>query len=193
MTKTWKEILSLAVMGAAAWVAAMLSGQLIVLATGVPASSAVLNGFVVPFLLAMAVRTVRHPWSITLAFSTYGVLAVPTVLLGPPGAHKVVVALLAGLAADLGLRVAQARLRHTAFALAFAIWGALLAALARLAFEIDMLELPGKEQFLKVFWVLTAIFVIEAVAASLAASKLFESRKLDENPSINRLRRWIQQ
>lgn len=193
MNRFWKIVLSLATIGTATWVAAMLSGQIIVLVSGVPASSAVLNGFVVPFLLVLGVRTVRHPWSVTIAFTTYGILSIPFLLLGPPGVHKVVVAFLAGVIADLVLLAVPKKFGHASYVLAFSVWGLALAGVAWLAFQIEALALPGKEQFLQVFPVLTAIFVVEAAAASLVASVLFKSRKLDSHPTVNRLRVWIQQ
>lgn len=191
MTQGLKETLALALFGAATWVAAMLSGQLIVLATGVPASSGLLNGFVVPFLLVLGLRALPHSWHLTVAFTVYGALAIPTVLLGPPGVHKVAVALVAGIAADLLIRVTKGKLHHSAYVLSLAVWGLLLVVMARYAFEIEALQLPGKEKFIKAFPVLAAVFVLEAVAGAFVASKVFDGRRLADRPAIERLRSWL--
>lgn len=187
-----RVILSLAAIGTATWVAAMLSGQLVVLASGVPASSAVLNGLVVPFLLVLGVRTVQYPWSVTISFTTYGILSIPFLLLGPPGIHKPFVALVAGVGTDLVLMATRRHMKHAAYVLAFAFWGLLLAGLARMAYEVEALHLPEKEKFVAAFPALTVIFIAEAALASLVASILFSKRRLDEHPSVKRLRAWVQ-
>jgi len=191
MTQSVKAVLALALFGAATWVAAMLSGQLIVLATGVPASSGILNGFVVPFLLVLGLRAVPHSWHVTLAFTVYGALAIPTVLLGPPGVHKLAVAFVAGVGADLVIRVIKGKLHHFSYILSFAVWALLLVVMARLAFDVDALQLPGKEKFVEAFPVMAAVFIVEAAIGAFLASNVFDRRSLAEHPSVERLQAWL--
>ena len=191
MTQNLKAVLAVALFGAATWVAAMLSGQLIVLATGVPASSGLLNGFVVPFLLVLGLRAVPHSWHLTLAFTVYGALAIPTVLLGPPGVHKLAVAFVAGAGADLVIRAVKGKLHHSGYILSLTVWAILLIVMARLAFEVEALQLPGKEKFIEVFPVMAALFVVEAVIGAFLASKVFDGRRLADRPAVERLQAWL--
>lgn len=64
---------------------------------------AVLNGFLVPMLLAVGVRTIRKASCATLMLTIYsvGVMALP--IWGPPGPHKIVQGLVAGAIYDVVL------------------------------------------------------------------------------------------
>ncbi len=181
------QTMALITVGVATWVAAMASGQFIVLLTNVPASSAIVTGFLVPFLLVLGARAVPTNWSVTVAFTTYGILSIPFVLLGPPGVHKIVVALIAGVAADVIIRLLQKRMEHGKFVIAFSAWALLLAALAWVFFSI--LDLPGRDKFMQAFPVLTAVFVITAIIGSLTASTTFKRMKLADRPLIKRLQK----
>lgn len=181
------QTLALITVGVATWVAAMASGQLIVLLTNVPASSAIVTGFLVPFLLVLGARAVPTNWSVTVAFSTYGVLSIPFVLLGPPGVHKIVVALVAGIVADIIIRLLKKRMEHGTFVVAFAAWSLLLATLAWAFFRI--LDLPGREKFIQAFPVLTVVFIVTAVIGSFTGSTIFKKMKLADRPIIKRLQK----
>lgn len=189
---TKKSVFALATFGAATWVAAMVTGQLVIFLTGIPASSGLVNGFVVPFLLVLGALALKTRWSVTISFTVYGILSIPVLLLGPPGVHKIIVAFIAGFMTDIFIIILDnimdkyKRKYIITYALSFGIWGFLLTALARLAYAI--LPLPGKEKFLSAFWVLAIIFVIEAVMGSLLASILWAKRNMDEHPLIERLR-----
>jgi len=183
-----RNLLWLITVGIATWVVAASTGQLIVFATGVPASSSLLNGFIVPFLLVFGVLPSKSKFPITVAFTIYGILATFTVLLGPPGIHKFFVALVAGLTTDLLILLLYKKLKINkalSYCIAFAIWGSLLAVLARVAYEI--IELPGKESFLELFWVMVVVFVVEAAIAGIVAVKIYDKSNFAQNPLIKRL------
>ena len=189
---TKKSVFALATFGAATWVAAMVTGQLVIFLTGIPASSGLVNGFVVPFLLVLGALALKTRWSVTISFTVYGILSIPVLLLGPPGVHKIIVAFIAGFMTDIFIIILDnimdkyKRKYIITYAFSFGIWGFLLTALARLAYAI--LPLPGKEKFLSAFWVLAIIFVIEAVMGSWFASYLWAKRNMDKHPLIERLR-----
>ena len=180
-----KRIVALVTFGATTWVAALVFGQTIVLLTGIPASSALLNGFIVPFFLVLGSCALRTKWSITISFTVYGILSIPVLLLGPPGVHKVFVALLAGTLTDVLINMLD-RFKKIVYPIAFGVWGAMLAVLARVLYEI--LPLPGKEKFLAAFVTLTVVFVVEAIIGSSVASWMWNKRNLDGHPYILRLR-----
>lgn len=184
-----KIILWLVTVGVATWIVAASTGQLIVFATGVNASSSLLNGFTVPFLLVFGVMVSKKcKFPVTIAFTTYGILATFTVLLGPPGIQKIPVAFIAGLVTDLLILLLNKKLKLNeawAYAIAFAVWGGLLAFLARVLYEI--MELPGKEQFLELFWVMVVAFVVEAVIGAFVAVKVFRKSRFSQSQLIKRL------
>ena len=183
-----KQILWLITVGVATWIVAASTGQLIVFATGVNASSSLLNGFTVPFLLVFGVLASKHKFPITIAFTVYGILATFTVLLGPPGAQKIPVAFLAGLSADLLVLLLYKKWKWNealSYAIAFAVWGALLAVLARVLYEV--MDLPGKEQFLKLFWIMVIAFVVEAVFGAFFAVKAYRKSRFSQSPLVKRL------
>lgn len=183
-----RNLLWLVTVGVATWVVAASTGQLIVFATGVNASSSLLNGFLVPFLLIFGILPSKSKFPVTIAFTVYGILATFTVLLGPPGLQKVPVALVAGLVADLLIWLLHKKLKMKeswAYCIAFAVWGSLLAVLARVLYEI--MELPGKEKFLELFWVMVVVFVVEAAIAGIVAVVIYRKSKFAQNPLIKRL------
>ena len=71
------------------------------------------------------------------------------------------------------------------YSIAFAVWGALLAFLARVLYEI--MELPGKEKFLELFWVMVVAFVVEAVIGGYMAVKVYQKSSFSKSPLIKRL------
>lgn len=181
-----KSIIALVTIGVATWVAAMSLGHFVVLLSGIPASSGLLNGLVVPFLLVLGARAIPTNWSVTIPFLVYGALSIPVLLLGPPGLHKILVALVAGVATDILLRITEKLPKHLAYMVAFSIWGALLAGLARLAYHF--LALPGKDKFIEMFWTLAIFFVVEAAIGSFLASRIFDKYSLDIHPVVQRIR-----
>lgn len=183
-----KNILWLVTVGVATWIVAASTGQLIVFATGVNASSSLLNGFTVPFLLVFGTMASKIKFPVTIAFTTYGILATFTVLLGPPGIQKVPVAFIAGLVTDLLILLLYKKLRWNealSYSIAFAVWGALLAFLARVLYEV--MELPGKESFLELFWVMVVAFVVEAIIGAFVAVKVYRKSRFSQSPLVKRL------
>lgn len=187
MQLSGKLLIALVTIGVATWVAAMSLGHFVVLLSGIPASSGLLNGLVVPFLLVLGARAMPTKWSVTIPFLVYGALSIPVLLLGPPGPHKILVALIAGIFTDISLRILEKLPnKHLSYMVAFSIWGVLLALLARLAYHF--LALPGKDKFIEAFWTLTAIFVVEAAIGSFLASRIFDKYRLDIHPVVQRIR-----
>lgn len=183
-----KNFTWLVTVGVATWVVAAFTGQFIVFATGYPASSSLINGFIVPFLLVFGVLPSKSKYPVTIAFTVYGILATFTVLLGPPGLQKIPVAFVAGLVTDLLIHILHRKLKvkqTLTYCIAFAVWGSLLAILARLLYEI--MELPGKEKFLELFLVMVVVFVVEAAIAGIAAVKVYNKSNFAQNPLIKRL------
>ena len=182
-----RKFLWLVTVGVATWVVAASTGQLIVFATGVPASSSLLNGFIVPFLLVLGVLPTRSKFPVTIAFTVYGILATFTVLLGPPGIQKIPVAIVAGLITDLLIILFKKLKMNKAlsYCIAFGVWGLLLAALAWIVYQI--MELPGKDRFEQMFFVMVVAFVVEAAIAGVVAVKIYDKSNFAKNPLIIRL------
>lgn len=183
-----KNILWLVTVGVVTWIVAASTGQLIVFVTGINASSSLLNGFTVPFLLVFGTMASKFKFPITVAFTTYGFLATFTLLLGPPGIQKIPVAFVSGLVTDLLVLLLYKKLRWNdalSYSIAFGVWGALLAFLARVLYEI--MVLPGKEQFLELFWVMVVAFVVEAVIGGFLAVKVYRKSRFSQSSLVKRL------
>ena len=182
-----RKVLWLITLGVSVWVAAMATGQLIVLISGIPASSGVINGFLVPFLLVLGVQMVRSHWGVTISFTIYSLLSIPTVLLGPPGIHKLFVGCTAGLITDfiiflLGKLKANAIVKYS---ISFLFWGLSLAFLALLCYKL--IDLPGKEKFFAAFVAMALIFVIGSVVGSILATYYYKKRELENSALVKRL------
>jgi len=140
----------------------MVVGATISYATGVPFITGFATGFTVPFFFAITYLQTKRIGSVTLLWTLYSILAIPTVLMGPPGVYKVVIGILAGAAYDLGVFV----FRRGTFSLfaGITLYTAALIALFLLAY--NFLDLPGKEQITTLAWLVGSIFWIEGIIST---------------------------
>lgn len=61
-----------------------------------------ITGFTVPFFLGIASRGNKQWGTATVIWTLYSALAIPTALMGPPGAYKLIIGLFGGIAYDVG-------------------------------------------------------------------------------------------
>jgi len=91
----------LGVMGALSFVLAFVLGNAVNAATGIPLTGGIVNGIVVGIMLTLGVKGVNKFGAATILWLIFAILAIPTTTLGPPGAHKILVGLFAGIIWDL--------------------------------------------------------------------------------------------
>lgn len=105
MERNENKVYALAgVFGGVAVGGAFVLGSALATATGIPLMPAVVNGFWVGLVMAACSRfLIEYRWTGTAMMFVYGATATFTLLLGPPGWHKIPIAILMGVAWDISL------------------------------------------------------------------------------------------
>ena len=150
--------------------------------SGNPGMSGLITGFTTAFFFYLAAQFTRRFGAITICFTLYCLLAVPTVLMGPPGLYKIAVGLAAGVVTDAVL--VAARFRFGGFLVAFAAFVAVLLAGTFAAFIL--FEFPNFNRFRDFMFILAAIFTIEGWISAWATRRFLFGRVL-KIPAVRRL------
>jgi len=99
-----------AAMGVLAFLINLVTGMLIVTATGIPAGGAPLMAFICPMILVLIALLIPFFPSATLASAVWGVLALAAPIVGPPGFLPKLIAFVAmGLACDIPMWFLRSR------------------------------------------------------------------------------------
>ncbi|HYJ83061.1 MAG TPA: hypothetical protein VEW26_09505 [Allosphingosinicella sp.] len=107
-----RRITYLTLMGAAALVVAWVLGVALNLSLG-PAFGGILNAFATAFVVGVAVVGVKKWYSPVVVWLVFSVLAWPTITMGPPGPHKILIGLATGLLVALLLAMPIFRTKHS--------------------------------------------------------------------------------
>lgn len=99
----------LGMVGAISFVVAFGLGSALNVATGIPLIGGLLNGVLVSMILTIGFRTVERLFAATVLWAIFGLLAIPTVTLGPPGIYKVIPALAGGIVWDVVVAISRGR------------------------------------------------------------------------------------
>jgi len=148
--------------------------QLLVGVFKMTGASGFISGFTVPFFLVIACRMNRQWGTATMIWTIYSALAIPTALMGTPGAYKLLVGFVGGMAYDLAFCSLKCR--------SFAVYPALFAyvILLNLGFYAVYVwglipELAGGSM-VKILITVSVVFVIEGLISSYFANRFFVSR-----------------
>ncbi|MEI7868464.1 MAG: hypothetical protein WCI11_11280 [Candidatus Methylumidiphilus sp.] len=150
----------------------MTLGAGLTYATGNPGFSGLITGFTTSFVLYMLMSTTKKFGAISIAFTLYCLLAIPTVLMGPPGVYKVIVGLICGLTFDSILYI----FRYKFYSFLLGFLGYVLVMLAGTYLAYSSLNLPQLEKFKSFMFVLAAIFIIEGWIAAFLSKIAFDKR-----------------
>jgi len=104
-----KQYAFLGMVAAVSFVVAFGLGSALNIATGIPLIGGLLNGVLVSLLLTLGLRTVERFMASTVMWAIFGLLAIPTVTLGPPGVYKVIPALAGGIVWDAVVAASRGR------------------------------------------------------------------------------------
>jgi len=140
--------------------------------TGNPGFSGLVTGFTTAFVFYVLLRLTRTFGAMSIAFTLYCLLAIPTVLMGPPGPYKVIVGLSSGLAFDIVLWILRYRL--WSFLVGFVVY--VLTMLAGMYVCYMYFDFPGLETLRGVMFILAVIFAVEGCLGGSIAHMLFERR-----------------
>lgn len=167
---TPRRLIFCALMGVALWVTNFTQAH--VLTPIAPALPAVLAGFTTPFFLATSYLVARRGFSITATYLVFAALATFNLVMGPPGIHKLLLALLAAGAYDLvllALKKWPEKGKLLAGFVAFTI-----VSLVTYVGAFQLLDLPGKDQLMKGLGAFAAIFLIEGLISTWFATWFYK-------------------
>lgn len=132
------------------------------------ALAAIWGGLTAPFFFAFASLVTRRYGTVMILYISYSLLAMPTFVMGPPHPYKPVLALMAGLAYELGILLGGG-FRHRSLYVAITIFTIISIVNYVMAFRI--LDLPGREILEKSILVFGAVFLVLSWIATALAIK----------------------
>lgn len=147
-------------------------GAGITYATGNPGFSGLITGLTTSFVLYILYRLTNKFGAITIAFTVYSILAIPTVLLGAPGPYKIAVGLLSGLAFDAILHVFKFKFRG--YLIGFFVFVAVM--IPTTYYSYVYFALPNLEKFKSAMFMLAGIFTVEGWIAAWLSKSFFNKR-----------------
>ena len=153
-----KELIFAALMGALMFVLSFAFGSVLNVALGNPSASAFISTLIQPIIVVVALLIIRKFGVATMMYFIYGVLAIPTNMMGGlPGPLKIVLALTMGLSFDIVTRVGKYN-KISLFLGAIVIY---LTSMPLLIYFYIKLGIPGADKFIAAAPILIAISVIE--------------------------------
>lgn len=168
--------------GAMLFIVNFLLGATLTYLFGIPGLSGLITGLTSGFVIAIAASSSPRFSTVSIAFTLYCVLAIPTVLMGPPGVYKVVVGLFAGLAYDSLSTLF--RNRKTAHYIGWVAYTSVILALTYFAYV--WLKLPEIQKFQRLVFFLFFAFLIEGFVGT-HLGHLFFRRHLQKNRIVQQL------
>lgn len=169
-------------LGGVTFAGAFLLGTGVTLTLGIPIASASVNGFWVGMVIAASVFVLRdYRFVATTMMLIYGLGATVTPLLGPPGIHKVLIAVIMGLLWD------------TSYRLFPKLTGQILGAVLFIAASFPMIILamhlqgsPAVDKLIMATPILLPVSITTAVLGSIVGHRVLGPR-LDRLPVLHRI------
>lgn len=148
---TTRELVFIALMAASLFVINFAMGSGIVVATGIPLSSAFVTAITIGLWVLLVIKIVPKFGTLTLFFLIYSILELPTTLGGAPGFWpKIPINAVTGLVGDLFLMLTKYR----TWSIFVAFYVLALANLSTFLLFLWVLGLPGVEKTLAIFHIL---------------------------------------
>lgn len=101
------ELVFIGIMGAITFGVGFALGVALNVATGTPMVGGLLNAIITAALIAITVKTIKRFGVGVILWVVMSALAIPTMTMGPPGAHKLLVGILGGIVLDSMLVVTR--------------------------------------------------------------------------------------
>lgn len=144
-------------------------------------------GFLVDVIFINALVTIfalilRRFFSVTLLYTLFGLLVIPTAILGPPTPFKIVLGFIIGIVADI--IIWAFRYKRIGFLLGVAIANALSYPIGY--FVALALGIPGTDALGKVVWFLTIAVLLLGILGDWIGIKLYE-KKLSKTSIVKQL------
>ena len=148
--------------------------QALVVVLRMTGATGFISGFTVPLILALASQVNKEWGTATVAWGLYSLLAVPTLLMGSPGAYKVVVGLIGGVAYDLGY--CGTGLKRKSLFLALVLYVVALATSFYIVYIMGIMPKVSGGNIWTVLGVVSAVFLFEGTFSTWLAIKAYEKR-----------------
>lgn len=171
---TTKDLVFAALMGALMFVLSFVFGSVLNVALGNPAASGFASTFIQAIIMTVAILITRKFGIVTIMWLIYGVLAIPTNMLGGlPGPLKIALAFGIGFIFDFVVSIG--RYRKIALFLGFvAMYLALVPAMLYIYIKLG---LPQADVLLKTAPILFAIFLVESFVGIFIGLYIFKRIK----------------
>lgn len=170
------------VIGALTFAVAFILGAGIISATGIPATGGIANIFAAVFVVTVGMKIVERRWFATLAITIVFGLAIPTIIGGPPGAHKIVNGLVIGLSYDITLII----LGYSRIGYVIAGSSASVVSILSIYVALVVFGLPGAAQLRPLLLPLAGLQAITGALGAWAAVAVFD-RRLSKIDAVKRL------
>ena len=172
-----------ALVGVALWLVNFAQAHVLTLVN--PALPAVLAGFTTPFFLAVSYIVTKRRFAITTTYVVFAGVASFNMVMGPPGVHKLLLALLSAGAYDIALILFPGTKNWRMFP-AFAIYTAV--SLATYVGAFVVLNLPGKDKLLTGLAAFAVIFFVEGLISTGVAILFYRKWLL----TLETVRKWAE-
>lgn len=169
-------------------------GAALTVATGTPGASGLITGLTTAFVMFIACFTLGRRWDGAFVFGLYCLFAWPTVLMGPPGYHKVITGLVAGAAFGAVLfmgRSSSDSEKLPSWVRSIGAWFLFTTAIVVGTYAFfEIFNFPGKDRFLQAIWIFAGVFFVlgilglwggRAVALRLVDTETFKQLRLPKS------------
>lgn len=177
-----KDLVFASLVGALMFVLSFMFGSVLNVATGNPAASGFASTFIQAIIMTVAVLIIKKFGIVTIMWLIYGVLAIPTNMLGSlPGVLKIVLAFGIGFIFDLVVWIGKYR-KGSLFAGFIAMYAVLVP--ITIWFYVS-LGVPGADKVIKAAPYLFAIFLVESFIGIFIGLYIF--RKIKDKVIVRQL------
>lgn len=177
-----KQFILSGVLAATTFSVAFVLGSGVILATGIPATGGIVNIFACVVLMTVGSRLAPVFGFVTLTTALVFTFAIPTLIGGPAGIHKILIGVIIGVVFDGVVSLGRRRLG------AYILAGALGASVSILSVFVSLvlLRLPGAERLRPLLLPLTAVQAVLGALAAWVGVRIFD-RRLKHLSAVRRL------
>lgn len=158
--------------GAISFVIMWSLGSILLIATGLPLVGGLVSSIINAFVLIIGILLVNRVGAATLISLTLTILAIPTVILGPPGVYKILLGLYMGIVFELLLAIFRYKKWTFIFGLAFTF--AASVPMEYLLFKL--LGLPAAEKIKPMIFAIMVVYFVNGLLGSWLGLRFYEKK-----------------
>ena len=178
-----KDLVVCALFGALGFALAFILGSGVIAATGIPATGGLLNIFITAVIVFIGINALQEKFgSGMLICAVLSILAVPTIIIGPPGIGKIIIGILFGLTFDIVLFL----FKKTKFRFAISGASGVIVAFYLMYLMFVLLDLPEASKMQSLLAPLTAIYALLGASGSYIGFLIYD-KKLKNKPFVKQM------